>query len=127
MSQRLTGKAATKATARENARLPQKRGLVSPASIAPGMRTIIRLSTISMIVIESVSEERQRQHRRQCQPRPQQWEHRQRVAEEEREHNGQDDRRYVAPPQRGPDHHPQNLADRTSRETVRRRTERQPV
>src|SRR5215210_5703191 len=56
MSQRLTGKAATKATTRENARLPQKSMFVRPASIAPGMTTITRLSTISMIVIESVSE-----------------------------------------------------------------------
>jgi hypothetical protein len=55
MSQRLTGKAATKATARANARLPQNKRLPSPASIAPGMMTIIRLSTISMTVMDSVS------------------------------------------------------------------------
>jgi hypothetical protein len=51
----LTGKAATKATASANARLPQNKRLPSPASIAPGMTRIIRLSTISMTVIESVS------------------------------------------------------------------------
>ena len=38
------------------ARLPQKRKLSSPASIAPGIASMIALSTISMIVIEIVSE-----------------------------------------------------------------------
>src|SRR5262245_17632192 len=44
------------ATARDTARLPQNRGLVSPASIAPGIISTTTLSTISITVIESVSE-----------------------------------------------------------------------
>ena len=55
ISQRLTGYAATKATASANARLPQKSGSSSPASIAPGMTRSTALSTISITAIEIVS------------------------------------------------------------------------
>lgn len=48
-------KAARPATASANIRLPQNSGCVSPESIAPGITSSSALSTISMIVIESVS------------------------------------------------------------------------
>src|SRR5438876_417285 len=56
MSQRLTGKAAIAAKASDSTRLAQKRNEPSVAFIAPGITTITRLSTISMTVIEAVSE-----------------------------------------------------------------------
>ena len=37
-------------------RLPQNNGSVSPAFIAPGITSMTRLSTISMTVIDSVSD-----------------------------------------------------------------------
>ena len=55
MSQRFTGKAATAATANAKARLPQNSKLSRPASIAPGMASMMPLSTISIVVIEAVS------------------------------------------------------------------------
>ena len=50
ISQRFTGNAAAPATRRDG-----QAAFVSPASIAPGISSMIALSTISMIVIEIVS------------------------------------------------------------------------
>src|SRR5690606_3126287 len=55
ISQRLTGNAATPAITSAAARLPQNNGESSDASIAPGIASMTRLSTISMMVIEAVS------------------------------------------------------------------------
>jgi hypothetical protein len=50
-----TGNAAAPATISAKARLPQNSTLPSPASIAPGIASMMALSTISMMVIEIVS------------------------------------------------------------------------
>src|SRR5687768_9422610 len=55
ISHRLTGNAATAATASENARLAQNSTEPSPASIAPGITSMMALSTICMTVIDAVS------------------------------------------------------------------------
>ena len=55
MSQRFTGKAASAATASEKARLPQNSIVPNPASIAPGMTSIMASSTIYIIVMDAVS------------------------------------------------------------------------
>src|SRR5688572_7308053 len=55
MSQRLTGKVTTNATAKPTARLAQNSALPSPASIAPGTSSTTRLSTASITTIEIVS------------------------------------------------------------------------
>ena len=55
---RLTGTVRTKAAARANERAPQKRSEPSPASIAPGTTTMIRLSTTYIVAMETVSEAR---------------------------------------------------------------------
>jgi hypothetical protein len=52
----LTGKAAIPASNSEKARLPQNRTLSSSAFIAPGISSMSALSTISMIVMDAVSE-----------------------------------------------------------------------
>jgi aryl-alcohol dehydrogenase-like predicted oxidoreductase len=59
--------------------------------------------------------------------RPEQGDHRQGVAEDEREPDGEHDRRQVAPAERGADRDAQHLADRTAREAVRGRAERDAV
>ncbi len=56
ISQRLTGTAKAPATTREKERLPQKSTLSRPDSIAPGTRTMITLSTISIVAMLNVSE-----------------------------------------------------------------------
>ena len=53
--------------------------------------------------------------------------HRQRVAEEEREHDGQGDRRPGRPAERGADDHAEHLADRAAREAVQGRREGESV
>ena len=55
INQRLTGRAMAPAMTRATERLPQKRVLVRPASMAPGMASMIALSTISITVMLSVS------------------------------------------------------------------------
>jgi len=55
MSQRLTGNAATPATASATAMLAQKCSDSTVASMAPGMASMIALSTTSMIVIDAAS------------------------------------------------------------------------
>ena len=56
ISQRLTGSAKNPAITSATASDPQNSRSPSPAWSAPGMATTIRLSTISMTPIESVSE-----------------------------------------------------------------------
>jgi hypothetical protein len=56
MSQRLTGRAAAPATTNEKERLPQKSSVPRPADIAPGIATMIALSTISIMAMLAVSE-----------------------------------------------------------------------
>jgi hypothetical protein len=56
MSHRFTGKAASAAIASETTSEPQNKMVPSPASIAPGITRMIRLSTISMTVMDAVSE-----------------------------------------------------------------------
>ena len=56
ISQRLSGTVTMPATDSANARLPQNRMLSSPSSMAPGISTMIALSTISMVAMLSVSE-----------------------------------------------------------------------
>ena len=55
ISLRLTGKAATPAMTSATARLPQKSTSPSSASSAPGISTMIALSTTSMIPMLTVS------------------------------------------------------------------------
>jgi hypothetical protein len=73
---------------REN-QTPQKRPLPGPASIAPGMASMIALSTSSMIVIDTVSEPnasfRTTGVNRGGEPRRQQRPHGEPVAKEEGE------------------------------------------
>jgi hypothetical protein len=56
MSQRTTGKATAPAMSSDRTRLAQKRNSPNPASIAPGITNITALSTISIIIIDTVSE-----------------------------------------------------------------------
>ena len=58
ISQRLNGIATAPAITSATERLPQKSVFVSPASMAPGMASMIALSTISMIAMLTVSEAR---------------------------------------------------------------------
>ena len=89
---------------------------------------MIALSTISITAIEIVSEASASGIAAlSASPAPQQRQHRQRVAEEEGEHDREHDRREVAPAQRGADDHPEHLADRAAGEAVHRGAEREPV
>src|SRR5215203_6977294 len=74
-----------------------------------------------------VGGEGERQHRAECHARPQEWQHRQPVAEEESQHYRERDRGEVAPPERTPDHDPEHLADGTSRQAMQRCAECGPV
>src|SRR5436190_1102634 len=56
ISHRFSGTATTKATASENARLPQNSREERPAFIAPGMTRMIRLSTSSIRAMERVAD-----------------------------------------------------------------------
>ena len=86
------------------------------------------LSTISMIVIESVSAASARPSAlARGKPLRRQRDDGERVAEGEREPHGERQRRKRAPAQGGPDHHAQHLADAATREAVQRRTQGQPV
>ena len=58
ISRRLTGSAAAPATTSATDRLPQKSVLSTPASIAPGIASMIALSTTSITAMLSVSEAR---------------------------------------------------------------------
>ena len=71
-----------------------------------------------------VGRERDADRRPQRHARAQQRDHRQQVAEEERERHGEGDGRRVAPPEGGADHHPQHLADRAAGQAVRGRRDR---
>ena len=55
ISLRLTGYAAAPAITSATDRLPQNSSFVRPASIAPGIRSMIALSTTSMIAMLTVS------------------------------------------------------------------------
>ena len=55
ISHRLTGNATAPAISSAKARLPQNRTVLSPASIAPGITSMMSLSTTSMIRMETVS------------------------------------------------------------------------
>ena len=69
-------------------RLHQKRASASPAEMAPGTIRMNALSTISIVVIESVSDANVRPAaRREFDAGPQDRAERERVAEEEREHD----------------------------------------
>jgi hypothetical protein len=127
MSHRLSGKAAAPAMRSDTAKLPQKSAVVGPASIAPGMTIMMRLSMNSMRDRSRIGRKGKRERGLQAEPCPEQWQHRQRVAEEEREHNREHDCRPGAEPQAGSDHHPENFANRATRQTVHRRAERRPV
>ena len=118
-SQRLTGTVSTNATASANERLPQKRTFVRPASIAPGIASMIALSTTSITaMLTRVGGERDRDHRAERRARPQQRDARQHVAEEERERDRERDRAPFGEPERGAEDHPEHLADRTAGEAV---------
>ena len=67
---------------------------------------------------EGVGGERDRDHGPEREPRPQQRQAGQRVAEEEGERDRERDRPQVAEPERGADRHPGDLADRTAGEAV---------
>ena len=86
------------------------------------------LSTISMVVIETVSEASvSRPARRNGTPARVTGTERERVAKEERETDREGDRGGVAPAERRRDHHPEHFADRTAGEAMRRRKERAPA
>ena len=88
---------------------------------------MIALSTISMIVIEIVSEAKAigPPRARACPSAA--AASCERVAEEERERDGEGDRRHVGPAERGADDHPEHLADGAAREAVHGRAEGEPV
>ena len=104
ISQRLTGIATTPAITRATARLPQKSVLVRPASIAPGIAS--RISVVDDLHgrdAERVRGERDRDHRAEREPRAQQGQAGQRVAEEERQADGERDRARLREAERGAD------------------------
>ena len=86
------------------------------------------LSTISIVVIETVSEaSARRAARRSGMPARNTGTQRERVAEGEREGDRERDRGGVPPAERRRDHHPEHLADGAAGEAVRRRKKRAPA
>ena len=84
------------------------------------------LSTISIVVIEMVSEANASRGPPQREARAQHRPHRQRVAEDEGEHDREHDRGGVAPAERGRDDHAEHLADGAAGEAVQGRLHRAP-
>ena len=80
---------------------------------------MIALSTTSITAIETVSAASATGNAAaSAMPDAEQRHHRQRVAEEEREHDGERDRLPVAPAERGTDDHAEHLADRAAGQAV---------
>ena len=120
-SQRLTGTVRTKATTSANERLPQNSSVSRPACIAPGTMSMISVvDDLHRRDRERVRGQRDRDHGGEREARLQQRQAGQRVAEEEGEGDGQDDRREVREPERRADRHPGDLADRAAGEAVQR-------
>ena len=128
ISQRLTGSVTTNAITSEIARLPQNSGSSEAAAIAPGMIRTIALSTISIVVIETVSPIKRGSHRLpKGQPAPHEGSDRQRVAEHERERDRQRDGGKITPAQRSRDDKAQDFADRAAGQAMDGRLEGRPV
>ena len=124
ISQRLTGKATAPATTSANDSAPQNRRSPTPACIAPGTLSMIALSTISMTAMLNVSVASAiGTTALSARPGAQQRQAGQRVAEQERERDGERDRAPLREPERGPDHHAHDLADRAPCEAVQRRAQ----
>lgn len=96
--------------------------------IAPGMASMIALSTISITAMEAVSDAKARRMARlQGMPAPPQGQHAEQVAEEESQADGERNRRGVVHAEFGTDDHAQDFADAAAGEAMQRRVQGQPV
>ena len=115
MRARFTGTVTTKATSSASARLPQNSRSASPASMAPGTARTTRLSTTSIVRMDTVSAASATgDGPPQGHAGPQDRDEGERVAEDEGQHEGERDARGVGPAPPGRERQAEDLTDRRS-------------
>src|SRR5215207_9093788 len=114
----------TPATTSAKESAPQKRMSSTPDSMAPGMESMIALSTISHDDdAEGVGGQGDRHDGGKGQTSAQERQAGQPVPEQEGERDGERDGAPLREAERGSDDHAEDLADRTAREAVQRGAE----